>query len=464
MPSTARHLIERLARRELGQVAVMFVLLAGVAGFAGVLAVDVGLLLTDRRDAQGDADAIALAAAQELPQFNDELASGNQSEAKALAFAVAEDWAEANGVSLGDSGVYSDPDSELSLTALWNDDCFAGATPSQQAYTGIEATVTRTARSIFLGMISDIVDVTEFSVSATACTGVPVEAKGFMPWVMSMSGNCFSGGEPLYGRRCILLNAAGNEDDASSSSNIGQISIDPDATDCPADSSNSTPDYKRNIAQGVQFVCGVDDSLSSNPGLSPLATIDAIRDRLLTIGSPCDDVYGGVKNDLDAAAQAFVNASFAPLPDQDVRDGVDDFFEIWGLPPAFDSSEPATDLQLFDCDPGASGIQSSPRNIAVFLISAVGASDAEATCGTANPGNNCYLIKGLAAVYLEGCSTDGGVTIFKHFNANPPDVVNPCPPPYGQLQIYGRLVSQISLTPLKIGYSTFGDWQTFLKE
>ncbi len=46
---------------------MIFVMLSGLMAFAGVPSLDVGLWLADRRDAQGDVDAIALAGALELP-------------------------------------------------------------------------------------------------------------------------------------------------------------------------------------------------------------------------------------------------------------------------------------------------------------------------------------------------------------------------------------------------------------
>ncbi|MEE8337303.1 MAG: hypothetical protein V3R95_04520 [Dehalococcoidia bacterium] len=446
-------LLRRL-RDSTGQIAISFMLMAGVAGLAGVLTLDVGFWLAERREAQGDADAIALAAAFELPVFNEDLASGNQSEAAGFAIAAAEDWARANGVRLGGSDSYTDPDSELALEVVWNDGCFAGSTPAQTAYVGVTATVTRQAPSVFLRMLKGIGDLdalTRVSVAATACTGVPVEAVDFVPWVMSMGGDCFdAGGDPLYGQRCILV----DDVQGAGSANIGQISIDPDETACPADGNNSASQYEDNIAAGVNFICGVGDSLSSSPGLSPQSTLDGIKARLAAFGTgePCDAAFTAGQPLLDAGAAAFAAAGLAALPAQGVDDGIDDFFENWALPVGYDAAEPAADLELLDCDPGAGGVQSGPRNIPVFLIADLGSSD---SAGCSNPGNNCYLIQGVAAIYLEACSSDGGLTVARDFD---------CDPPFGHLQIYGRLVSVIGNTALKLGFSEFGDWQTFLKD
>ena len=454
MPARLLRALQRRLRDESAQIAVSFLLMSGVVALAGVLTLDVGFWLADRRDAQGDADAIAMAAAFELPVFDADLPSGNQSEAAGYAIAAAEAWARANGVSLGASDSYTDPDSELALEVIWNEDCFSGSTPLQEVYVGVRATVTRQAPAVFLRLLRGVDDVdqlTRVSVSATACTGVAVEAEDFVPWVMSMSGDCFTaGGDPLYGRRCVLVDDA----QGAGSVNIGQISIDPDETACPADGNNSAAQYEDNIADGGDFVCGVGDSLSSSPGLSPLATLDGLNARLDAYvgGEPCDGTYSGGAALLVAGADALIAAGFDPLPAQALNDGTDDFFEIWALPPGYDAAEPAVGLELLDCDAGAEGVQSSPRNIAVFLISDLGVSD---SAGCSNPGNNCYTIQGVGAIYLEGCSSDGGVTISKDFD---------CTPPFGHLQIYGRLVSVTGNTQLNLGFQQFGDWQTFLKE
>jgi len=83
----------RSRSREAGQVLVLVAALTPlVLGLAG-LAVDVGSYLSERRKLQNAADSIVLAASQELPD-------------EAEAIAVAEDWADRNGI---------DPD-EMTLT------------------------------------------------------------------------------------------------------------------------------------------------------------------------------------------------------------------------------------------------------------------------------------------------------------------------------------------------------------
>ena len=103
---------------------------------------------------------------------------------------------------------------------------------------------------------------------------------------------------------------------------IGQISIDPDETACPADGNNSAAQYEDNIADGVDFVCGVGDSLSSSPGLSPQATLDGLNARLDAYvgGEPCDGTYSDGAALLVAGADALIAAGFDPLPPQALND------------------------------------------------------------------------------------------------------------------------------------------------
>ncbi len=446
----AGRVVRRLTGKSPGQIVVMFMLLSGLAGFVGVLTLDVGFWLAERRDAQGDADAIALAGAMELPIFDGELdleaGESQEDDVAPIAIAAAEAWASANGV---------DPDSELELAIVWNEECFPGSTPSGEAYVGVTAIVTRTAPSIFIGLISDVLDqnaLTTVSVTATACTGVPVEATGFVPWIMTMDGDCFDDdGMPKYGERCVLVASAGS----GATGNFGRIAIDPDSTTCPGSTNNGVPTYEGNIRDGVDFVCGVGDSLSANPGIAANSTLGGIQARLALYpsGEPCDAAFSGDQDDLAAGALAWTTAGFTALPEQATDDNIDDFFEIWALPPGYDTASPAEDLAVLDCDANTDGVQGSPRGIAVFLITALDADDGSG-CGSGG-GNSCYEVRGVAGIYLEGCSNDGGSTVKKDFSA--------CSGT-GSLQIYGRLVATIGDTPLNLGYEEFGSWQTFLKE
>ncbi|HET8943213.1 MAG TPA: pilus assembly protein TadG-related protein, partial [Dehalococcoidia bacterium] len=83
-------LINRQRGRESGQTLVVAALvMAVVMGFTA-LAIDVGLFLEERRDNQNDADAMALAGVQYLPENPD------------MARKTARDWGLKNGVASTD--------------------------------------------------------------------------------------------------------------------------------------------------------------------------------------------------------------------------------------------------------------------------------------------------------------------------------------------------------------------------
>jgi Flp pilus assembly protein TadG len=86
---SATHSIHKFHRRQGGQVLVLVALFLGVMLGMTAIAIDLGTFLADRRDLQNAADAIALAASQELP---------NQD----AATAKAQQWATKNGIPVAD--------------------------------------------------------------------------------------------------------------------------------------------------------------------------------------------------------------------------------------------------------------------------------------------------------------------------------------------------------------------------
>lgn len=459
--------VRRLTGKSPGQVVVMFMLVSGIAGFAGVLTLDVGFWLAERRDAQGDADAIALAGAIELP------VQGVVQDAavRQVAIDAAEDWARANGVDLGASDSYTDVDSELDLTVLWNsddsssDECFAGQGDSQELYTGVRATVTRTAPSIFIGLISNtanIADLTEVSVTATACTGVPTEVTDFAPFGLQMNGECFAGyppvddATPLLGARCVLK--AGTQ---TGGPNFGALGFASNGTDCN-DTSPQATGYRDGLSNGVSVICALGDSVGTATGNMGGPTSTGLIN-LIGVDEVCDAAYfsdGSLTPALlDTESATFVTAGYDALVSPTVNDKFDDFFEIWRLDPAYDPANPAEGVALRDCDPNTAGVQTSPRNLSVLVVDDVDdGDDPGADCDGSN--GTCLLLRGFTTLYLEGCSTDNVdpalATIEKDFGQ--------CTSNLGRLIIYGRLVAQIGESNLTLGYTFNGDWQTFLKE
>lgn len=434
---------------------MIFVMLSGLMAFAGVLSLDVGLWLADRRDAQGDVDAIALAGALELP-----IPGVTQDSAvTALTISASEATATSNGV---------DPDTELTLTVLWNnddssdDECFAGEGDSQELYVGVRATITRNSQSVFLGLLSslsDVNDLTEVKVSAIACTGVPIALRGFTPLAIQMNGDCFTGyppvgdADPILGTRCALQAGGGGPQEH----NFAPLGFsEPDCND----SSNSAVVYTNNIQNGTDVTCTVGDSVGTvtgNVGSQTKLGIEA----LIAGEGDCDSTYFATHSqaDLDADNATLVAAGHAALLAPTVNDGVDDFFEIWQLNANYAASEPVQGLSPRDCDPSTSGVQTSPRNRAILVIGdATSGNDSGADCDGGN--RRCLFVRGFTRIYLEGCSRDdsdpASATLEREFSD--------CEGPFNDFFVYGRMLSQLAESDLALGYTFDGDWQTFLQK
>ena len=403
----------------------------------GVLAVDVGFLLAARRDAQGDADSIALAGAIELPDFE----VADQADAETAAIAAAREWAARNGV---------DPDTELTLQVLWNDECYPGEGEPDEAYVGVKATVAREPFTVFLGFVPAIGSIL-FDSTATACSGTPLALTGFMPWGLPQDGACFEdktiGSEtvrvPILGERCVLSDGA-----SSGGPNYGQLGFDDDG-DC-SDGSQSANEYEEAIIEGVEISCALGEYASANTGGSVGKTRSGLESRLTPDGQ-CDAAYPDLQADLTSDSNTFTTAGFVPLESPTIGDSIDDLFEVWSLPAGYDPNDPASGLQERDCDVVTAGIQSSARNITVLVIEAVDPADPHSSECSAN---TCYEILGFARMYLEGCSDSLGG-----------DFSRTCDGLSGNdFIIYGRLVSSVAMSVEALGFNRVADVQTFLKE
>lgn len=151
MLSMLRHALREVRRSE-GQAAIFIILWAFLFALFGAAVVDVGLMLNDRRDAQGDVDNAALAGTLEL-SLSSNPAVQAADEASAISHAIA--WAAKNGIEIT-------PD--LTVSTVRN--CFSGA--DDGLATGVQVSLEREPRSFFLGMFG-ITDWT-VRVSSVACS------------------------------------------------------------------------------------------------------------------------------------------------------------------------------------------------------------------------------------------------------------------------------------------------------
>ncbi|MQA00171.1 MAG: hypothetical protein GEU80_12745 [Dehalococcoidia bacterium] len=421
--------VERRAPRlgsETGAVAITFAAALFLFGAFGIVAVDIASWYGDRREAQTDADQIALAGAQELPSFEDAAQAAADAEAVALA------WAAKNNVDPAD------------VTIEVVNDCYSA---NDEVHTGVRATVQRPGKTFFLSFLPDTVQPT-ISTEAVACSGMPYEMIGMLPFALQKNSDCFEDNGsfelavPIFGERCdIVVDSNGSD--------IGQLSFSTDPTD-PCYSGNSSANvYEYNIVHGSQVNCQIGASVRSNTGVNVGPTRDGLSARLGNEGVCSDNPYRGstaVQTDTDNFnMHPTLSNLFAPTT------GVDDFFEIWMPDDGYSLYQPAEDLVTVDCDGSLDGIQTSPRNITVVIINDIDVDDGVG-CGGNN--SHCYEVQGFARMYLEGCSTSG-----QGFRAD-------CSQGGGgnTFTIHARFVEAIGISNGALGLNRLGDVQTFLKD
>ena len=204
MLTILRKLIDS-SRGQRGQVLVMGVGVLIMSLGAIMISIDVGWWLRDKRDAQNDADAIALAAVQEI---------GNPAN-RPLAVAAGLDWADFNSVDV-DAGEVATPDCLDGV--LESNFCFIDQN-SDGTDDMVRVKVSRPSISFIAEALG--VGTPTLNPSAAAAT-VYVSGSCVMPW-----GIVGEKGEDLYGLDEGALYVFQNKEDfvEDSSGNFGAVSI-----------------------------------------------------------------------------------------------------------------------------------------------------------------------------------------------------------------------------------------------
>ena len=408
------------------QAVIMFTASAFVFALFGVLVLDVGMLVNDRRDAQNDVDRAALAGALELT-----LDSGDAVADRIAAEAAAREWAQANGIDLGDPTV--DLDVEVVSTCYSTNDGLP---------TGVRVTLSRDPNTFLVGMLG--VSEWRSTATATACAGRPIEIVGFLPFALSESSACFSDEDgarvPTFGEFCNIVI------DSNAQGLAGELGIEPYAV-CAAGNGSASV-LESNIINGTQTFCRVGDSVQGNAGHNVGKTHSGIEKRIASEGI-CDANFSGTAANFFAGESA-INDRFTDLYEPiGLSNGRDDFYEIWEHPDDYNpaTDNPAEDLLAYDCDPATSGLQSSPRNVNLIIVADFATPDG-------NAGPKSYIVQNFARVYLEGCSdTDGVFSRDCDFKGG------------GKFTIHARFVDQFGLTGADLGLnSSFGDVEVFLAQ
>jgi hypothetical protein len=407
-----------------GQVALMFTVIIFLFAVFGAAAIDIGLLVNDRRDAQNDVDKIALAGALQLT-LNPSTGAADE----AAALAAADEWALANRVDLAD----------LDVAVISN--CYSS---DDGVPTGVWAVIERDTPSFFVGLLG----ITDFAASAdaVACAGNPIEMIGFLPIALSQTyAPCFDAPVPpddpddyaaKIGERCDIVFETGVQ------GQHGQLGIEPYSV-CE-DGNSSASVLKANIENGVQTICAVGDSVMGNAGANVGPLIQSLKDRMRDEGWYCEAAFPADMELNFLAGNAALNAyATEPLANPlSHADDLDDFYEIWIYDDGY--ANPAEGLIPYDCDAGQSGVQSSMRNVNLIVVRDWTSPD--------GVDNNSYIVRGFARVYLEGC-TDMNDVFHKDCNVGG-----------GKFTLHARFVKQLGITKTEIGLapSYSGDIEVFL--
>ncbi len=249
-----RAFAHRRYRSEAGQVFVMVVILLAVIGGMIAMSVDIGSYAADRRDLQNAADAIALAASQELP---------NGSNAQS----VANQWATKNGI---------DPAS-MTVTIIPQN-------PPGEPNPKVKVELTRGHDFTFARLVG--ISSANVQTTATAIKTSPAGGAGIIP--LSVTEQALQG--ITYGQEVVLKYDA---------QNIFQGNTNPLRIDGPGSGNCGTNDkYCSGVMNGSEnTVCAAGADLTycngasqvdTEPGNKVGATRTAIDYRLDTTSGQCD--------------------------------------------------------------------------------------------------------------------------------------------------------------------------------
>lgn len=361
---------------------IMAVLFMTVVFVIGVIVVDLGLWLSERRGAQSDSDFAALAGAWELL---------DPAGTAADAVAAASDSVDAN----DEQG-----NADLAQPIIVDDSCWNLGEDD-----AVTVDVNHGTKSLFASIFNIVAPAP--GAHAKACAGATNAPGNVLPFqIDDDSPPCFGPDETP-----VLTEVCGLEFGAKSDNPRGLLDLEADPDFCS--DTNGDGDIEDLIENGA-------------PGTCLVNTADACDPENNGPWYDCVGVQSGqqAQNVLDGLQARLAGEG---LCDTD-GDGIDSFEESLTLVFDDDGGEPY--YEPVDCDPGADGKQVSPRVITIIILDE-----------PPEPGNTGYPIKAFAGMYLLGCTADKN----KIPNPLPPDDPNKCPgdPPIGHLVVWGQLVNII---------------------
>jgi hypothetical protein len=342
---------------ERGQALILFVLGMTIILVAGVITVDVGLWVSERRGASKDADATALAGAWEL--LDPSATAGD-------AIAAAEEYLDRNN---------QEGNASFATEVVVDDSCFPDG-----RLDAVTTDVNHDGTSLFISLFANTADFDWVpGAHAKACAGAATGLGGVLPFQIDDNpGPCFDTNEnPRFTSFCpIELGAQGGNP-------RGIIDLEAPGDYCS--DGRGAGDIEDMIVFGAQGRCFINENEpgSCDPDRNgpwydcvavqtgnPKKVLDGVHRRVSQDG-PCDANYGSDP------------------------DSVDDFEESVVM--VFDSGDPFTSTyEARDCDPNTEGLQISPRLVTIIVLEEPPV-----------PGNVGYPIEAFAGMYLLGCSPEG---------------------------------------------------------
>jgi hypothetical protein len=422
---------------------IVFMLLFTLTLVVGVLVVDVGVWVSERRGASADADASSLAGVQAfLGDLTDE----------AGAFDDAVQWAALNGVDPTkiDAAPTLNCSADNSCIGVGTSDCREDGTDNMP---WVEAKVRRDGAQLFTGAFNVLAP--DIGAAARACVGSPRSALNLSPFGVQTGfvppfGDPESGeqclndedddldGEindgcplsdclepdpddptrtrPIYGSVCILKTS----DSDNVSGQFGQLTIG--GSDCSGTSSNT---LKHDFHYGTFALCTIDQEVNTGTG-SIVGLLQGLRDRLLEEGL-CDTLYSTGNATYDDFDEVFTIVGAAP-----------------GDPvvPSPDAVFAERDCDIENFDDGEHVHTYMPRAFTLVLIDKL------------EQGEQTATITGFAGFYPIGCFD--GDTSFQVKAAIEQDLtdfssfLNRCEQPTGQDDVLGIFVKEVA-APIFVG-------------